>query len=164
MYSMQKVYVASAAMGDSWEECNKQRYIPQPPYNQCRVLYNCLYQKYLILEHQKSIRGKNCLDQHIFTQDQQKTITTTAYCHVQWSLCCKTAPSAGLRRSLVGVRSHIGVQFVLKILLGAEGGRSHMTSRSYNRGSYNAGTTVCIIEVSRMHMSQTYIHKLTQCE
>ena len=61
---------------------------------------------------------------------------------LQWSLRCKTAPSAGLTRSLVGVRSHIGVHFVLKILLGAEGGRSHKTSRSYNRWSYNAGTTV----------------------
>ena len=34
----------------------------------------------------------------------------------------------------MGVQSHIGVHFVLKILLGAEGGRSHKTSRSYNRG------------------------------
>ena len=45
----------------------------------------------------------------------------------------------------MGVRSHIGVQFVLKILLGAEGGWSHKTSRSYNRGSYNAGTTVLFL-------------------
>ena len=37
----------------------------------------------------------------------------------------------------MGVRSHIGVHFVLKILLGAEGGWSHKTS-----WSYNAGTTV----------------------
>ena len=28
--------------------------------------------------------------------------------HIQWSLRCKTAPSAGLRRSLVGVWSHRG--------------------------------------------------------
>ena len=64
--------------------------------------------------------------------------------HLQWSLRCKTAPSAGLRRSLVGVRSHIRVHFVLKILLGAEGGRSHKTSWSYNKGFYNAGITVYI--------------------
>ena len=43
----------------------------------------------------------------------------------------------------MGVGSHIGLQFVLKILLGVEGGRSHKTSWSHNRGSYNAGTTVC---------------------
>ena len=61
---------------------------------------------------------------------------------IQWSLRCKTAPSAGLKQFLVGVRSHVRVHFVLEILLGAEGGRSHKTSRSYNRGSYNAGTTV----------------------
>ena len=42
----------------------------------------------------------------------------------------------------MGVRSHIRVHFLLKIIPGAEGGRSHTTSRSYNRGSYNAGTTV----------------------
>ena len=46
------------------------------------------------------------------------------------------------RWSLVGVRSHIGVQNVLKILLGADKGRSHKTSRSYNMGSLVAGTTV----------------------
>ena len=45
----------------------------------------------------------------------------------------------------MGVRSHIWVHFVLKILLGAELGRSHKTSLSYNRGSYNAGTTVLLL-------------------
>ena len=73
------------------------------------------------------------------------TLTLHLYIHciyIQWSLHCKIAPSAGLRRSLMGVRSHIGVYFVLKILLGAEGGRSHKTGRPYNRRSYNAGTTV----------------------
>ena len=58
---------------------------------------------------------------------------------VQWSLHCKTTPSAGLKRSLMGVRSHIGVQFVLKILLGVEGGQSHETNRSYNRGLTTQG-------------------------
>ena len=62
--------------------------------------------------------------------------------YLQWSLQRKTAPSAVTRWSLVGVRSHIGVQNVLKILFGANEGRSHKTSRSYNRGSLVARTTV----------------------
>ena len=45
----------------------------------------------------------------------------------------------------MGVQSHNGVQNVQKILFGAHKGRSHKTSRSYNRGSFIAGTTVCII-------------------
>ena len=43
----------------------------------------------------------------------------------------------------MGVRSDIGVQNVQKILFGAEKGRSHKTSQSYNRGFLVAGTTVC---------------------
>ena len=54
--------------------------------------------------------------------------------YIQWSLRCKTAPFAGLKRSLVGVLSHIGVHFGKKILFGAERGRSYKTSRSYNKG------------------------------
>ena len=42
----------------------------------------------------------------------------------------------------MGVRSHIGVQNVQKILFGADKGRSHKTSRSLIRGSLVAGTTV----------------------
>ena len=42
----------------------------------------------------------------------------------------------------MGVQSHIGVQNVQKILFGADKGRSDKTSRSYNRGSLVAGTTV----------------------
>ena len=42
----------------------------------------------------------------------------------------------------MGVRSHIGVQNVLKILFGADKGRSHKTGRSLVRGSLVAGTTV----------------------
>ena len=42
----------------------------------------------------------------------------------------------------MGVQSHIGVQNVLKILFGADKGRSHKTSRSLIRGSLVAGTTV----------------------
>ena len=61
---------------------------------------------------------------------------------LQWSLPRKTAPSAVTGWSLMGVRSHIGVQNVQKILFGADKGRSHKTSRSYNRGSLVAGTTV----------------------
>ena len=48
----------------------------------------------------------------------------------------------------MGVRSHIGVQNVLKILFGADEGRSHKTSRSYNRGSLVAGTTVSQIAIA----------------
>ena len=44
----------------------------------------------------------------------------------------------------MGVRSDIGVQNVLKILFGANKGRSHKTSRSLNRGSLIAGTTVYV--------------------
>ena len=43
-----------------------------------------------------------------------------------------------------GSRSDIGVQKGQKILFGADKGRSHKTSRSYNRGSLVAGTTVLI--------------------
>ena len=68
---------------------------------------------------------------------------------LQWSLRRKTAPSAVTWWSLVGVRSHIGVQNVQKILFGADKGRSHKTSRSYNRGSLVAGTTV--IETANQH-------------
>ena len=42
----------------------------------------------------------------------------------------------------MGVRSDIGVQNVLKILFGADKGRSHKTSRSHNKGSFVAGITV----------------------
>ena len=42
----------------------------------------------------------------------------------------------------MGLRSDIGVQNVQKILFGADKGRSHKTSRSHNRGSFIAGTTV----------------------
>ena len=45
----------------------------------------------------------------------------------------------------MGVRSHIGVQDVQEILFGADKGRSHKTSQSYNRGSLVAGTTVYYI-------------------
>ena len=34
----------------------------------------------------------------------------------------------------MGVRSHIGVHFVLKILIGAEGGRSHKANRFTTEG------------------------------
>ena len=47
--------------------------------------------------------------------------------------------------SLVRVRSHIGVQNVQEILFGADKGWSHKTSRSHNRGSLVAGTTVAVI-------------------
>ena len=40
------------------------------------------------------------------------------------------------------------MHFVLKIVPGADGGRSHTTSQSYNRGSYNAGTTVLTDQIS----------------
>ena len=46
----------------------------------------------------------------------------------------------------MGVRSHIRVHFLLEILSGAEVGWSHKTSRSYNRGSYNAGTNLSHLE------------------
>ena len=42
----------------------------------------------------------------------------------------------------MGVRSDIGAQNVLKILSGADKGRSHKTSQSLIRGSLVAGTTV----------------------
>ena len=42
----------------------------------------------------------------------------------------------------MGVRSHIGVQNVHKILFGADKGQSHKTSRSLIRRSFIAGTTV----------------------
>ena len=42
----------------------------------------------------------------------------------------------------MGVRSDIRVQNVQKILFDADKGRSYKTSRSYNRGSLVAGTTV----------------------
>ena len=40
------------------------------------------------------------------------------------------------------VRSDIGVQNVQEIPFGADKGRSHKTSRSHNRRSFVAGTTV----------------------
>ena len=46
----------------------------------------------------------------------------------------------------MGVRSHIGVQNVQKILFGADKGRSHKTSRSLIRGSLVAGTTVSVMD------------------
>ena len=49
----------------------------------------------------------------------------------------------------MGVRSHIGVQNVQKILFGADKGRSHKTSRSYNRRSLIAGTTVQVNNKSK---------------
>ena len=61
---------------------------------------------------------------------------------IQWSLRRKTAPSAVTKWSLVRVRSHIGVRNVQEILFGVDKGLSHKTSRSHNRGSCVAGTTV----------------------
>ena len=54
----------------------------------------------------------------------------------------KDRPSAVTVRSLVGVRSDIGVQNVHEILFGADKGRSHTTSRSHISGSFIAGTTL----------------------
>ena len=48
----------------------------------------------------------------------------------------------------MGVRSHIGVQNVQKILFGEDKGQSHKTSRSHNRGSFVAGTTVLAFVVN----------------
>ena len=44
----------------------------------------------------------------------------------------------------MGVRSDIGVQNVHKILFWEDKGRSHKTSWSQNRGSFDAGTTVLV--------------------
>ena len=55
------------------------------------------------------------------------------------TFCCG---QGAVSRSHLKIRSHIGVQNVLKILFGADKGRSHKTSRSLIGGSLVAGTTV----------------------
>ena len=68
----------------------------------------------------------------------------------------KDYPSAITRWSLVvGVRPDIGVQNVHKILFGEEKGQSHKASRSYNRGSFVAGTTVHIMQLKKERESLT---------
>ena len=61
----------------------------------------------------------------------------------------------------MGVRSHIGVQNVHKILFGADKGRSNKTCRSLIRGSLVTGTTVMLRHVPALsgwgHCNESFV-------
>ena len=76
------------------------------------------------INNQDKINPINRIMESLYTMYMSNCIMASNL-ELQWYLNCKNPPSAGLRGFLVGSQSHIKVQFVLKILLGAEGGWSH---------------------------------------